>query len=380
MAEEFLRPPEPPRPFIGRVAEMELLQTEVYRRERRYPDMPIAITGEPGIGKSAFASEFLTRLSRRERPIWIQCRNWEAAGSIFETGMRDRSSDAPFREAVVVLDGADEIDQRQLMHLFGRVINDKLVRTLLITSRKQVELRGEREIRLNRLPSRDSESLIKESLSITGLDQQSIGKLISAVNGHPLAISLIGQMAKTMDKEHLKRVLQGHLYDLNDAAQVEKEGLINVAKPVIISANEAMIQALRSHPKDIFRLSARKYEKLIAELLSDMGYEVTLTRATRDGGKDILASMKTECGDLLCLVEAKRYRQDRKVGVSLVRELYGTLCDFKATSGMLVTTSTYSADAQAFQQNHQYQLSLRDYTHVAGWIQQYGTIKSKARN
>jgi restriction system protein len=174
-----------------------------------------------------------------------------------------------------------------------------------------------------------------------------------------------------MDEEHLRRVLAGHLYDLEEATN--KEGLITIAKPVIVSANAAMVEALKKHPKDVFRLSPRKFEELIAELLDDMGYEVTLAKATRDGGKDILASMKTECGDFLCLVEAKRNRADRKIGVSLVRALYGTLCDFKATSGMLVTTSSFSPDAQAFQQNHQYQLSLRDYTDLAGWIQRYGT-------
>jgi restriction system protein len=373
MPDQHLNPPLPPRPFIGRDAELERLEREVYRREPRYPDMPIVITGEPGIGKTAFAAEFVARHSRRERSIWVQCRDWEMSVLPFRSILSDR--DIEVREALVVLDGADEIPHEQFTELFRTVVNFKLVRSLLITSRKELELRGEREIRLERLAEKDSESLIKESRAISGLDESSLSKVVSAVNGHPLAISLIAEMAKTMDKEHLKRVLAGHLYDLDDAKPADREGLISIAKPVIVSANEAMVEALKKHPKDIFRLSPRKYEELIAELLDDMGYEVSLTKATRDGGKDILASMKTECGDFLCLVEAKRYRQERKIGVSLVRTLYGTLCDYQATSGMLVTTSTYSPDAQAFQKNHQYQLSLRDYTDVAGWIQQYGAVK-----
>jgi HJR/Mrr/RecB family endonuclease len=112
---------------------------------------------------------------------------------------------------------------------------------------------------------------------------------------------------------------------------------------------------------------------LIAELLRDMGHEVVLTQATRDGGKDILASMKTECGEFLCLVDAKKYRADRKIGVSMVRTLYGTLCDYQASSAMLVTTSSYSNDAREMQEKHRYQLSLRDHTDVAAWVQRYGT-------
>ena len=184
-------------------------------------------------------------------------------------------------------------------------------------------------------------------------------------------------MAESMDAEQLRRVLAGHLYDLKDTS-AEKE-LISAAKPIIISANEAMIKALQKQPGDVFKLTPREYEELVAELLNDMGYDVTLTPATRDGGKDILASFRTDCGEFLCLVEAKRYRQDRKIGVSLVRELYGTLCDYQANSGMLVTTSSYSKDARALQKKHKYQLSLRDYTDVAGWIQSYGAKGDRRR-
>ena len=108
-----------------------------------------------------------------------------------------------------------------------------------------------------------------------------------------------------------------------------------------------------------------------------MGYDVTLTKTTRDGGKDILASIKTEIGDLLCLVDAKHYRKDRKIGVSMVRTLYGTLCDYRATSGMLVTTTSFSNEACAMQRKHQYQLSLRDYTDVTSWIRHYGTNRKR---
>jgi restriction system protein len=81
--------------------------------------------------------------------------------------------------------------------------------------------------------------------------------------------------------------------------------------------------------------------------------------------------MDTPVGNVLCLVDAKRYREDRTVGVGLVRQLYGTLHDHQATNAMMVTTSRYSPDAHAFQQRHKYQLELKDYSHLLTWIQQY---------
>jgi len=102
-----------------------------------------------------------------------------------------------------------------------------------------------------------------------------------------------------------------------------------------------------------------------------MGWDVELTKETRDGGKDILAYLNTELGRILCLVEAKRYRYDRKIGVGLVRSLYGSLCDHNASSAMMVTTSTFTSDAKEFQKKYEYQLSLRDFGDLNQWIHSY---------
>lgn len=370
----FLIPPEPPRPFIGREADLERLEREVYRREMRYPGMPVVIMGEAGVAKTALAAAFCQRRSRRERCIWVPCRDWEVAVQPFERILRDR--DVEFREAMVVLDGADEIEHDQFLDLFRRISNFKLVRSLLITSRVDVGVRGQREITVQRLSHTESESLLRASLSLSDLDAESVSKLVASVHGHPLAATLIAHMARGMSPEQLRHVLSGQLFDINNVPSEGKREFVTAAKPIIISANEAIIDGLRKQPKDIHKLTPRQYEELIAELLRDMGHEVELTQATRDGGKDILVSIKADWGTLLCLVEAKKYREDRKIGVGMVRTLYGTLCDYQANSAMLVTTSTFSSDAHAMQKKHQYQLSLRDYTDVAAWIQRYGTKRT----
>ena len=133
------------------------------------------------------------------------------------------------------------------------------------------------------------------------------------------------------------------------------------------------MENLKRQPSSILELSSRRFEEVVAELMCDLGYHVELTPATRDGGKDILAYMTTPHGKVLCLVEAKKYRQDRKIGVGLVRQLYGTLIDHDANSAMCVTTSFFSHDARAFQERHEFRLALRDYGHLVEWIQRYGS-------
>lgn len=374
MAEELLAPPKPPNPFIGRGVELEWLATELYRRETSYPDVPIVVVGEAGIGKTALVAEFVGRSSRVGRVVWINCRDSETEEAAFRVAMRRALAER--RAAIAILDGADEVSEERFRQTFSSVINFKAISSVIVTSRRELDLRGERVLRVVGLKGPDARLLVANGVPDSLITDVSLQQILDVVKGHPLAISLISNMARSMDREQLRRVLDGHLYDLGDAKKTDKNHLIEIAKPIIVSANEAMIAELKKQPSDIFKLTPRQYEELISELLSDMGYEVTLTKATRDGGKDILASIKTEVGDFLCLVEAKHYRPDRKVGVSLVRALYGTLCDYQANSAMLVTTASYSKDAKSLQQKHKYQLSLRDYTDVAAWIQRYGKHKA----
>jgi HJR/Mrr/RecB family endonuclease len=135
--------------------------------------------------------------------------------------------------------------------------------------------------------------------------------------------------------------------------------------------NERLLKALKQKPKDIFKLTPRQFEEVVADLLQDMDYDVKLTKQTRDGGTDILASKKTELGEVLCLVDTKKYKESRKIGVGMVRTLLGTLTDYNATNAMLATTSTYSPEARALQEKHKFRLSLKDYTDVVGWIQKF---------
>lgn len=161
------------------------------------------------------------------------------------------------------------------------------------------------------------------------------------------------------------------LYEVKSELILPANEIITDIAPKIEVASATLAERLKKTPEEMHRLAPREFEYLVAELLSDLGYRVEVTPATRDGGKDLLAYLDTALGTLLCLVEVKKYRRDRKIGIDLVRSLYGTLCDAQANSAILVTTSSFSKDAREFQRKHEYQLSLRDYDDVVGWLRTF---------
>ena len=92
------------------------------------------------------------------------------------------------------------------------------------------------------------------------------------------------------------------------------------------------------------------FEHLIRELFEkefkSSGGEVKITRASRDGGVDAVAFDPDPIRGGKIVIQAKRYTN--VVGVSAVRDLYGTILNEGATKGILVTTSNYGTDAYEF--------------------------------
>lgn len=92
------------------------------------------------------------------------------------------------------------------------------------------------------------------------------------------------------------------------------------------------------------------FEHLIRELFekefSVNGGEVRVTQASRDGGVDAVIYDPDPIRGGKIIVQAKRYTNT--VGVSAVRDLYGTVQHEGAMKGILITTSNYGSDAYDF--------------------------------
>jgi restriction system protein len=94
------------------------------------------------------------------------------------------------------------------------------------------------------------------------------------------------------------------------------------------------------------------FEHLIREVFekefSGNGGEVKVTQGSRDGGVDAIAFDPDPIRGGKIVIQAKRYTNT--VGVSAVRDLYGTVMNEGATKGILISTSDYGPDAYEFAQ------------------------------
>jgi len=91
-------------------------------------------------------------------------------------------------------------------------------------------------------------------------------------------------------------------------------------------------------------MSWREFEMLVGEAFRLQGFGVSETGGGgADGGVDLVLSKGTE----KFLVQCKQWKA-YKVGVDVVRELYGVMAAKGATGGFVVTSGSFSDDAKAF--------------------------------
>lgn len=99
-------------------------------------------------------------------------------------------------------------------------------------------------------------------------------------------------------------------------------------------------------------MSWREFEMLVGEAYRLQGYRVTETGGGgADGGIDLVL---TKGGESF-LVQCKQWKA-LKVGVDVVRELYGVMAAKGATGGFVVTSGRFTEDAKTFAEGRNIQL------------------------
>jgi restriction system protein len=108
---------------------------------------------------------------------------------------------------------------------------------------------------------------------------------------------------------------------------------------------EQILETLDTRP-NLMELTPKEFESLITNLFEKMGLETRLTQPSRDGGVDCVAYDSRPIFGGKVVIQAKRYKHT--VGVSAVRDLFGTMQNEGATKGILVTTSGYGQASHEF--------------------------------
>ncbi len=164
-----------------------------------------------------------------------------------------------------------------------------------------------------------------------------------------------------------------HLYAESDEfarafdAYARWQWVCSLVRPDFADVHEDLYQHFAQRPDDLYRLEPRQFETFLSRVFQGQGFKAELGPGTNDGGVDVRLWHRDPIGDVLTLVQAKRYAKGRSIELEAVSALSGVVEDQRAGRGLLVATSRFLPSAREFAARQQGRIVLANSEDVARW-------------
>jgi restriction system protein len=363
---------QPPVYFAGRLGELARLKSLITSGDAR----TAVIVGRRGIGKSALVGAFVAQTSgffvggiHRLPPVSSELLTEQTVTQLIKWGNRDLLAGP----SLLIIEDCELYDGNTLAKLIADVRTTKPQIRVVATSQRHLD-GFDAELVLGPLSAEEMRRVWESNLLT--LDNSEYRRLYDRVGGHPLISTLAGRLVR--DQFASVDDIESYLQSFSVPGLVGPDG-----RPIqqgsreeqqiisgLVTVTDDLLDRISKRPEEMYALTSRQFEELVAGLFEREGYQVTLTPASKDGGKDIYVAKRDTLGALMYLVECKRFDPNRPVGVGLIRQLYGVVEQEDATGGILATTSFFTKGAKEFREKLHYRLSLKDYVDLHRWIKQ----------
>lgn len=177
------------------------------------------------------------------------------------------------------------------------------------------------------------------------------------LGGHPSNIRYIEKIDDYIAK--LKYIISvGYLDQQEDWLQTDMDMLKSLldmdvkAKRItqkVIAEDDARMQRaerIESIGFDTEKISGIDFEKVCQALVEKMGFTTQTTKASGDGGIDLIAYNHQPLLSGKYIIQCKRYAGG--VGEPIIRDLYGVIMSERANKGILMTTGHFTKSAISF--------------------------------
>lgn len=111
-------------------------------------------------------------------------------------------------------------------------------------------------------------------------------------------------------------------------------------------AARELLRIVSDDPEQLLEVEHRDLERIMALAAEDLGFDVELTRGSKDGGRDLVLRCRDDAGRARCIyAEVKHWVSGKKVGHRELRDLLTVVARDGADGAVLVSTSGFTAAA-----------------------------------
>ena len=159
----------------------------------------------------------------------------------------------------------------------------------------------------------------------------------------------------------------------------EETDLQQEAIRLITDLSRSLVLLVAKDPKVLDVVEWRELEKLLAEVFSGIGFNVTLTPSSKDGGKDLI--LETKCTSrstsAIYIVEIKHWRSGQRVGSSAVTDFLNVILKECREGGVFLSTYGYCDNAfEQLSEIDRTKVRFGNQTKIITLCKQYEKIKS----
>lgn len=178
-----------------------------------------------------------------------------------------------------------------------------------------------------------------------------------------------------------------HIYPLDEGPLfkpfddfVRWQWICGLLQPDVADVFEEIYAHFAKRPDDLHRLHWREFEILLFRVFQSQGFQAELGPGRNDGGVDIRLLQRDPLGDMMTLVQAKKYAPTLKIGLEAVAALHGIAQVEQAQKGLFVTTSSYLPVAKKFAGRTSGQIELATSDDVVRWCDHaaHGIVQDKS--
>ena len=130
--------------------------------------------------------------------------------------------------------------------------------------------------------------------------------------------------------------------------------------------NMELISYFSKNPDALQNLEHRKFEMLLDVIFRNQGYITELGPGIGDGGVDLRLIQKDTVGEIITLVQAKRYKKN-PIRLDAVKALTATVDRQGANRGLFVTTSRYLPGVEKWASEQPTKIVLAKSINIAEW-------------
>jgi len=310
-----------PSGFVGREEELHLLTVHLLGESGPSANRLAFVHGPPGVGKTALVQEFAQRhLAEFDGGIqYLESfrADLEAIEDVEEAAWVMAAHLDPQSRGLFVIEEVTEADPAKAAAFVKILRRSRPFARIVLTSQLPLALPGPYlNLQLRGLPERDLKALLDHH----HLEDDDLRRLLSRVQGNPLLANTIAGLARQGQgvEELLARLDPATYSGLlgPDGRPLDPDAPAPESMGMRLQAIRSdLVERIERNPDQVYGLSSREFEELVAAIYEKHGFEVELTPTSNDGGVDLYAVRYEPYGKVLTVVECKRNSPRRPVGI-----------------------------------------------------------------